>query len=97
MIILTTFVHVVYLLHPADLILLPLSGTRFADHAKSLKGNNDLLVLTQPHIIEKIHAAYLRAGADMVETNTFSATRIAQADYQTEHLVRAPTRMSITH
>ena len=48
-------------------------------------------MLTQPHIIEKIHSEYLRAGADMVETNTFSATRVAQADYLTEHLVCRPS------
>jgi 5-methyltetrahydrofolate--homocysteine methyltransferase len=52
------------------------------------KGNNDLLCLTQPAIIEGIHAAYFEAGADMVETNTFSSTRIAMADYGCEHLVR---------
>ncbi len=51
------------------------------DHARELRGNNDLLVLTQPDVIREIHNAYLEAGADMVETNTFSATSIAQADY----------------
>ena len=56
-------------------------GTRFADFAHELKGNNDLLVLTQPDIIRDVHEAYFRAGADMVETNTFSSTSIAQADY----------------
>jgi 5-methyltetrahydrofolate--homocysteine methyltransferase len=53
-----------------------------------LKGNNDLLTLTQPHIIRGVHEAYLDAGADLVETNTFNATRISQADYHLEHLVR---------
>jgi 5-methyltetrahydrofolate--homocysteine methyltransferase len=52
------------------------------------KGNNDLLCLTQPHIIAGIHADYFAAGADMVETNTFSSTRIAMSDYGCEHLVR---------
>jgi 5-methyltetrahydrofolate--homocysteine methyltransferase len=55
---------------------------------KDQKGNNDLLCLTRPDIIEGIHAAYFDAGADMVETNTFSSTRIAMADYGCEHLVR---------
>jgi 5-methyltetrahydrofolate--homocysteine methyltransferase len=52
------------------------------------KGNNDLLCLTRPDIIEGVHTAYFEAGADMVETNTFSSTRIAMADYGCEHLVR---------
>jgi 5-methyltetrahydrofolate--homocysteine methyltransferase len=56
-------------------------GTRFADFHRDLRGNNDLLILTQPKAIEEIHAAYLRAGADIVATNTFSSTSIAQADY----------------
>ncbi len=56
-------------------------GDRFGDHAVSLKGNNDLLNLTRPDIIEAIHGDYLDAGADILETNTFSATQIAQADY----------------
>ena len=51
------------------------------------KGNNDLLSLTRPDIIENIHTAYLEAGADIVETNTFSSTQISQADYSCEHLV----------
>jgi 5-methyltetrahydrofolate--homocysteine methyltransferase len=63
-------------------------GQRFADHAASLKGNNDLLVLTRPEAIRDIHAAYFAAGSDIVETNTFSATRIAQADYGLEHIAR---------
>ncbi len=61
-------------------------GTRFAMHGGALKGNNDLLSLTQPDLIRSIHAEYLAAGADIVETNTFSATRIAQADYGTSDL-----------
>jgi 5-methyltetrahydrofolate--homocysteine methyltransferase len=56
-------------------------GTRFADFHRDVRGNNDLLILTQPKAIEEIHAAYLRAGADIVATNTFSSTSIAQADY----------------
>ncbi len=59
-------------------------GTRFADHGSDLKGNNDLLSITRPDIIRGIHAQYLAAGADIVETNTFSATTIAQADYHLE-------------
>src|ERR1700741_3028112 len=59
-------------------------GARFKDHAKDLKGNNDLLVLTQPQIVSEIHRQYLEAGADLVETNTFNSTRIAQADYGLE-------------
>ncbi|MBJ6109071.1 methionine synthase [Hymenobacter sp. BT523] len=62
-------------------------GTRFADHPKPLRGNNDLLSLTRPDIIKGIHAEYFAAGADMVETNTFSGTTIAQADYGLEHIV----------
>lgn len=61
-------------------------GPRFKDHPKSLKGNNDLLSITQPKIIKDIHAAYFEAGADIAETNTFSSTSIAQADYGLEEL-----------
>ncbi len=56
-------------------------GERFKDWPSDLKGNNDLLSITQPHIIEGIHKEYLEAGADIIETNTFSSTVIAQADY----------------
>ena len=59
-------------------------GERFADHELPLKGNNDVLVLTQPDAIQAIHRQYFEAGADIVETNTFSGTRIAQADYGLE-------------
>src|SRR4030095_997522 len=59
-----------------------------ADHAHDIKGDNDVLVLSQPHVIRQIHDAYLEAGADIVETNTFNATAIAQADYKLEHRVR---------
>ncbi len=63
-------------------------GTRFADHPKDLKGNNDLLLLTRPDVIRGIHAAYLEAGADIIETNTFNATVISQAEYGLEAIVR---------
>ncbi|MFP4451406.1 MAG: homocysteine S-methyltransferase family protein [Rhodosalinus sp.] len=62
-------------------------GTRFADWAQDVGGNNELLCLTQPDMIRAIHAAFLDAGADIVCTNTFSATRISQADYGMEDLV----------
>jgi 5-methyltetrahydrofolate--homocysteine methyltransferase len=61
-------------------------GERLRDHPRDLQGDNDLLVLTQPAIIREIHRKYLEAGADIVETNTFNSTRIAQADYGLEHL-----------
>ncbi len=61
-------------------------GDRFADHPCDVKGNSDLLSLTRPDVVEAIHRAYLDAGADIIETNTFTATAIAQADYQMEHL-----------
>jgi 5-methyltetrahydrofolate--homocysteine methyltransferase len=61
-------------------------GARFANFHRDVRGNNDLLVLTQPKAIEDIHAAYLRAGADIVATNTFSSTGIAQADYEMSDL-----------
>ena len=63
-------------------------GERFAAHPRDLKGNNDLLCLTQPKLIKGIHTAFLHAGADIIETNTFNATRIAQADYGLESIVR---------
>lgn len=62
-------------------------GERFKDHAKNLKGNNDLLSLTRPDIIKKIHRDYFLSGADIVETNTFSSTSISQADYGLENIV----------
>jgi 5-methyltetrahydrofolate--homocysteine methyltransferase len=62
-------------------------GARFADHPSDLKGNNDLLTLTQPDIIREIHTAFLDAGADIVETNTFNGTSISQADYGLEDIV----------
>lgn len=67
-------------------------GKRFAEHPTSLKGNNDLLVLTQPEAIRDIHLAYLQAGADILETNTFSSTPIGQAEYGLAHLAREISR-----
>src|ERR1700712_4286719 len=61
-------------------------GERFKDWHTDVKGNNDLLSITQPQIIEEIHRQYLAAGADIIETNTFSSTRIAQADYDMQSL-----------
>ena len=61
-------------------------GERFTNWHTDVKGNNDLLSITQPHIIEEIHKQYLEAGADIIETNTFSSTSIAQADYDMQSL-----------
>ncbi|MCB1606737.1 MAG: methionine synthase, partial [Xanthomonadales bacterium] len=61
-------------------------GQRFANHGHELKGNNDLLSLTQPEIVAEVHRAYFEAGADLVETNTFNSTAVAQADYGLEAL-----------
>ena len=61
-------------------------GERFADWPSDLKGNNDLLAITQPEIIHGIHEQYLDAGADIIETNTFNATRVAMADYDMQDL-----------
>ncbi|XP_078590250.1 methionine synthase-like [Branchiostoma floridae x Branchiostoma japonicum] len=69
-------------------------GDEFKDWHKLLKGNNDLLSLTQPNIVYDIHKAYLEAGADFAETNTFSGTRIAQADYGMEELVYRLNKVS---
>ena len=62
-------------------------GERFRDHPRDLKGNNDLLSLTRPDIVREIHAAYLTAGADIIETNTFTSTYSSQADYGLEDAV----------
>src|SRR5699024_125748 len=62
------------------------------DHGHDLKGNNDLLSLTRPGLIRDIHQAYLEAGADLVETNTFNATAVSQSDYGMEHLARELNR-----
>ncbi|WP_461534793.1 methionine synthase [Spongorhabdus nitratireducens] len=69
-------------------------GERFADWQQDVKGNNDLLSLTQPEIIKGIHTAYLEAGADIIETNTFNSTTIAMADYAMESLVPEINRES---
>lgn len=63
-------------------------GERFKDLGRDVKGNNELLSLTQPHIISEIHEQYLAAGADIIETNTFGATSVAQSDYGMESLAR---------
>jgi len=62
-------------------------GDRFSDHPCDLKGNNDLLNITKPDVIEKIHEMFLEVGSDIIETNTFNTTQISQADYQMEDLV----------
>jgi 5-methyltetrahydrofolate--homocysteine methyltransferase len=61
-------------------------GERFAEHPQDLLGNNDLLSLTRPDAVRSVHDAYLLSGADIIETNTFTATSVAQADYQLQHL-----------
>ncbi|HYM83509.1 MAG TPA: methionine synthase [Candidatus Dormibacteraeota bacterium] len=63
-------------------------GERFAGHARDLRGDNDLLSLTRPDVVAGVHRAYLEAGADVVETNTFNANRVSQADYGLEELAR---------
>ncbi|HNG43211.1 MAG TPA: homocysteine S-methyltransferase family protein, partial [Cyclobacteriaceae bacterium] len=62
-------------------------GDILKDHPHPLKGNNDLLSITRPDIIKDIHRQYFEAGADIIETNTFGSTSVAQADYHLEHLV----------
>ena len=61
-------------------------GTRFATHDHALKGNSDVLVLSQPELIKAIHTQFLEAGADIIETNTFTSTSIAQSDYGLERI-----------
>jgi 5-methyltetrahydrofolate--homocysteine methyltransferase len=63
-------------------------GSRFADWARDLKGNNDLLILTRPDVVGGIHRAYLEAGADIIETATFNSTRVSMADYGMQEIVR---------
>ena len=63
-------------------------GERFKDHAKDIKGNNEMLQLVKPEVLREIHAQYLAAGADIIETNTFGATSVAQDDYGLGHLAR---------
>src|SRR6185295_17547349 len=62
-------------------------GSRFADHSRDLRGNNDLLAITRPEVIATIHRQYLAAGSDIIETNTFSSNAIAQSDYGLESIV----------
>ena len=62
-------------------------GERFKSHPHSLKGNNDLLCITRPDIIETIHIQFLEAGANIIETNSFNSTTISQADYKLESIV----------
>src|SRR5258706_5133399 len=62
-------------------------GERFKDFHRDLRGNNDLLSITRPEVIREIHAQYLEAGADILETNTFNSTSISQADYGLEDIV----------
>ena len=61
-------------------------GERFSDHDIDLKGNNDLLTLTKPELIEEIHCSFLKAGSDIIETNTFNSNAISQSDYSLEHI-----------
>jgi len=82
-----------YKLSEADYRGLP-GNTRFEKHPGDLKGNNELLVLTQPQIIQKIHEEYLEAGADIIETNTFGATSVAQDDYKMPELAREMNEVS---
>src|ERR1700678_25204 len=70
-------------------------GKRFADHSRDLKGNNDLLSLTRPDVIESIHSEYFAAGADIVETTTFNSTVISQADYGTETVAAGMNAASV--
>ena len=82
-----------YKLSEADYRGLP-GNIRFEKHPGDLKGNNELLVLTQPQIIQKIHEEYLEAGADIIETNTFGATSVAQEDYKMPDLAREMNEVS---
>lgn len=75
------------MIQPYELSESDFRGDRFADHPCEVKGNNDLLNITKPTIIKDIHSAYLAAGADIIETNTFSSQVISMADYQMESLV----------
>ena len=70
-------------------------NSALAAHEKLLQGNNDLLSITRPDVIRSIHEAYLRAGSDVIETNTFSSTSIAQADYHLESIVKEVNRASV--
>ena len=74
-------------------------GSRFADWKQDVRGNNDLLILTQPDAIRDIHLAYFQAGADIVATNTFSSTSTAQADYGMKPLTKlvCPREQTLTN
>jgi len=61
-------------------------GERFRDHPKPLKNNSDILCLSQPDVVTRMHIDYLEAGADIITTNTFTATAVSQADYGLDHL-----------
>ena len=63
-------------------------GSLLAKHSKALLGNNDLLILTKPDVVQEIHESYLESGCDILSTNTFSSTKIAQSDFNTEHLCK---------
>src|SRR5262249_57204027 len=63
-------------------------GERFRDHGHDLKGNHDVLALSRPDVLTAIHREYLEAGADIVETNTFSSNRVSQSDYRLEAVAR---------
>jgi 5-methyltetrahydrofolate--homocysteine methyltransferase len=76
------------MLQRAGLVEADYRGERFADSARDLKGNHDLLCITRPTIVGDVHAAYLQAGADIIETNSFNATRISQAEYGMQDVVR---------
>src|SRR5690606_13357103 len=67
-------------------------GERFADWSKEVRGNFDLLNLTQPHLVQQVHKAYLQAGANIIQTNTFSSNRISLADYEMERLAEERSR-----
>lgn len=69
-------------------------GERFVDHGSDLQGNNDLLAMTQPEILKEIHGAYLKAGTDILETNTFNSTQLSQSDYNLEHVVYELNKVS---
>src|SRR5688572_27526240 len=71
-------------------------GARFRDWPREVRGNNDLLSLTQPALVRDIHAQYLEAGADLIETNTFNSTSIALADYGMQDLAREFNRAAAT-
>ena len=69
-------------------------GESFKNHPVDLKGNNDILSITQPHIIREIHKTFLESGSDIIETNTFTATKFSQVEYKTEHLIYEINRTS---